>query len=499
MTAFQLPGVLLGTSATRGGIAGTYLPTTSLLMARGMKRMVAGYSGPLFRLTRTGGAGGTLDVSCATGTDYPNWAAVKTAWSDGWTSLAIQRYDQSAAAAGLETLAASGIYLDWQPTDSTPERMWGSIAPAICRGGRWSMPLAGTRNNMSVIQAVEIRSPMETNGGLWTTNDSGSGFCAGLYTNNQISPAYFNGANLDIASANRGPFVPRANPSVIGFTSSGTERRLYVRGNSVSAASETSLTTATFIEPFLGSTLNWTSSLRHFGTAVYSALNDTDMQAAITAMNQTMNFTTTFAKRLVIQGDSISCSLQATYLNSIARGIYVAYPDLEVFCVGQSSQTMATELTNRASITDPLFTSSYGAGNCGLIIMSGTNDIGLSGATDSTLYTTATSFVTAEKAVGFKVALADIFPRTDASWTGTMEGYRFSNASPNNYQARVLANAAGADVTIDLSNTGTTMGALTAPNNTALYADKLHPQDGGYDAACSASFVPAVRTLLGYP
>jgi hypothetical protein len=87
--------------------------------------------------------------------------------------------------------------------------------------------------------------------------------------------------------------------------------------------------------------------------------------------------------------------------------------------------------------------------------------------------------VTSAHSTGYKVVGATILPCTTGSFTGAMETER------GTYNTAMRGNAAGADQVVDIADTGTTMGALTAPNNAIAISGQHPPIDAGLFVPCS--------------
>lgn len=460
------------------GAVSTYLPTVSSTpYVWGGKRMVAAYNGPLYQITKFGGT--TMDVSAkgASGTaanDLPDYAAITTFLAGDTSPTVTKIYDQSGAGKHMVMNGTACLFDLAQALAGCVPFVWGF-------GSRMDAPVAVNRNNFTVMDAAQPTSTADANQALWGLQAGGANIGGLYYGFGTLNSAQFHdGSNNTLTTP--APLALRSNPSAIGFTSSGTERRLYARETSGTyPGTSTSNVSDTFSLGFFNFGGGWYFKGQRWGTALYpTALSQADTVLVRNAMTTMFAIPTAFTSRLILVGDSIVSGLQARASKNLSYLFSVAKPQTEIFNLGISGQTMADAYANRGSNENQLFTGAYGAGKCLLLIASGTNDMGVSGQNDTQVYATLTNYVAAEKAVGHKVLVVPVLPRTDGGWDGTKEGYRVT------YRTRVNGNVAGADGVVDIADPATTMGALTAPDNTNLYADKLHPNDspngGGYAA-----------------
>lgn len=193
------------------------------------------------------------------------------------------------------------------------------------------------------------------------------------------------------------------------------------------------------------------------------------------------------AVKLVVAGDSIGCGsvngadpmppivallpFPTTVKNFSVGGAYM----------GQHCQiNFATEM----QAYDPTVT-------CIWMLQAGTNDLTQGAQGDDMIGTAKTAFAQA-KTAGFKTAVCTILPRLDsgiAAWTPAMETQRLR------YNSQIRAGATGADFIIDLA-ADPTMGALTAPGDTTLYIDKLHPTVNGANTILCKVYAKAISSFI---
>lgn len=110
-----------------------------------------------------------------------------------------------------------------------------------------------------------------------------------------------------------------------------------------------------------------------------------------------------------------------------------------------------------------------------LMLIIGSNDIAVDLRSAAQVFADLKAYCLARKAVGWTIALATILPRL-----GLGDPANF-NTTRGAVRASILGDASFYDALLDFGDTGTTMGADTAPNNATYYdSGKIHPTDAGY-------------------
>jgi lysophospholipase L1-like esterase len=473
--AVNVDETISGASHTTAGLisvenaVSVYVPTLTAapLAIYGMRRMVSGYSGPLYQLRRSDNA--TLNVSPASGSDLPDYSAIST-WANGSPLVMVQRHDQTGG--GKHQIAVAGS----EPSFFLDQALAGCV-PANFYGSRMDSAVATSRRNMTVLQVYQSgESPGGQ--GLWSTTDSGGALCQSLYaalpSHLRINGPTSGDEGFDgIASV-----LLRSTPATIGVTLNTSEKRVHSRETSAAIATANPAGSGTtFIEGLLVQ-YNFQGKQRSWGTVIYPALSSTDATALVNALNTMFRVPTVFTSRAIGIGDSIIAGSQGLGASMAGPNLYFssALTGVEWFNLGVGGSTLADAYSGRDQYTR-FYTAEYGAGKCIFFVQKATNDLDTNNQkTGANLYSSAaTPLVSYFKGygAGARVLLATVLPRTDGFWNSTREAQRID------YNTRVRANTAGADAILDLADTSTTMGALTAPDNNTLYVDKLHPTGVG--------------------
>lgn len=182
-------------------------------------------------------------------------------------------------------------------------------------------------------------------------------------------------------------------------------------------------------------------------------------------------------------GDSIA----AGYLASYAYITRLGYGG-GITIANQYAQTGHTVAQIPTDVPNGL-TSIYQNGKTNVAIFErGINDIRVDGKNGAQVYALVAPYIAAYKNQGFYVAITTLLPYTDGV------GGANAQTAISDYNALVRANSAGADAIIDFA-ADPLMGAATAPNDTTLYVDKLHPTTLGQDKLAAIVY-PIVNNLL---
>lgn len=463
-----------------------FVAATNLYMAFGMKRIVSGYAGALFRLVRASDSA-ELDISCAAASDLADYATVNS-FLAATTGKLVTIYDQSGGARHV-TQAVDASRPLWNSAIA-----YNGVVPAFFTGlGQGASPyayilacvgLSVNRQAVSVFQAVAPQISLQNNT-YWGFRNSG----ANSFT---LSQNYATHGVLSLVGAvtvNCG-LMARAQPSILGITSGLSATNFYIREQVIPAGALTSGTANQFNlgSNTAGTTFN--AQNRFLGMAVYSV--ELDLTTATTLKNAlaaAFSVPQSFTSRVVCAGDSIMQGRGSLYgLSMPAQLALTGTP--EIFNTGISGETLINLYTNRVADRDPLFTSIYGPGKCLLVCEAGVNDVNVDETAGATVYSgAATPWITSAKAVGFKVLQATLLPQTDPAFSGADETERQA------YNALVVSNSAGADAIVNVA-ANAIMGPPTAPDNPVLYFDLAHPTGAGYLELATTNYAPSINAFL---
>jgi lysophospholipase L1-like esterase len=457
---------LFGAFLKGAAVASVYLPTVTSapLIVAAPRRMVSGYNGNLFELSNDGGTT-KQSFAAAAGSDWPDYTAINTFKGAG-TLTVTKVYDQSGNARHLSTAGGSIGY--------DPAQSLGGGAPFhFINGGYLAVTDAGASFSSRDLSFAEVCANRTVGAiaqmGMFHVMNAGAEVI-GCYL--PYGGAQFIYDSAGTANQFSGNLVPRCNLSAIGVTANATGQTLFCR--------ETTGTTGATLTAGTGTTFEWgraflfqqkLATRATLGMVLYPSLSNTDMNSVLASYRTIFSVPTTFDSRILAKTDSIMAADMCTNNVELFRQMSL-HGTPEIFNLAIGGQALSDNITDYANISG-LFTSAYGAGKCLLLINGGINDL-LVSTSGSTTYSRLTSLVSSAHGTGFKVVAATVLPTTTGAWTGAMETQR------GVYNTAVLGNAAGADQVVDIADTNTAMGALTAPNNTSLYADLIHPTTLGY-------------------
>lgn len=174
------------------------------------------------------------------------------------------------------------------------------------------------------------------------------------------------------------------------------------------------------------------------------------------------------------------------------------WPPLTQTNVAVAGQTVATMITNAASVVDTLY--SVGASRTTLVVWGGTNDLYF-GADAATTYSRIVSYCNARKAAGWRVAVLTILPRTQS---GIPAGFETERAALNallradaptaTAYSKITTGASYADFLVDVADDSLIGDAGDELNTTYYSSDKVHLVNAGY--AIIASYVKNALILL---
>ncbi len=188
---------------------------------------------------------------------------------------------------------------------------------------------------------------------------------------------------------------------------------------------------------------------------------------------------------LVIVGDSIGAG------NTINSDPFASL-DLgnQKYNVANQSEpgiTLNLQINTRESRILNNYNSSYDKNV--LVVQTGINDLRY-GASAEQLYKFTTKFVADAHAKGFEVVVATVLPLTGWGSNSAIEQQRVA------YNALVTANSAHADSIADIAS-DPTVGSTSAPANTKLYVDGLHPTLYAYQQYIEPIYSRAILAAEG--
>ncbi len=456
--------------------------------AYGVQRLLAAYDGPLMELRR---ADGTIRAFAAQpGGDYPDYDAIGE-WAGGSALSVAKLQDQT----GHDRhLAQDDPVL--QPRYRLDVRH-GQAVPILFDGyARTVTPEKPLRKRRLDAAGLSLD---RANYSAFLTAASQTSYARSPFWNLQTQDGTTNRSTVEGAEGtiNGQQHGPRAGVDTIGATIADFGRRYYAGGGST--GQNATLTTRMAERLVLGEALNVANNFsmyRLFGMAVYDRFLSQDAGDAIVASFDAANgVPASYDYRVVFDGDSIMEGTGSDHTLNMPGQLPLTRP-AEVFNTGVHGQQMGDIHLQRGARFGHLATDRMPSI---IFLQAGTNDIG-SGAAAEAVYANRTAPLIAylRDTLSFKVAVCTLQPRTRGPWTDTLENRRLD------YNARVRANGAGADLVLDLA-AHPVMGVRVAATDTALYCDGLHPTSLGYqhlagatsgDFASPHSYYAALTTLL---
>lgn len=467
--------------------AAVFLPTVSAtpVAVYGMRRLVAAYSGPLIQVQRASD-NATMDVAqIADG--RPNAAAVAS-WAAGSVTTIRTWYDQSGNIwdATNTTLAeqplfdATGLYAAATKLNTFKAAVFdGWHDGSVRHPKKLAVSASVTYNfqNHTVFQVIEPKTSIY-NANSYSLRTAGGAEASAQSTTPTTSGVYTSGGGLTVNSGRRF----RQEYQVQGGASSAAAYKFYQDGQIISLGPKWSDALAGgVIGDGLPGASDFLSSDNFLAFIIYpAALSDADGISVRTALNSTFGLDTTKTSQVVLVGDSIMFGptvLGSQQNQTIAR---LLRPTLRgtpaLYNMGIGAQTLSGGITTNAPTREDLLAVDGSFTKRVLVIEAGTNDLGGSGTTPgygATLYTNLTNYITGRRAAGFThILVCTILPRNAVASGQALIEY-------NDYNARVRANAAGANGIIDLA-ADPIMGNFANINDLTLFqGDALHPTGYG--------------------
>jgi hypothetical protein len=457
-----------GSSSGGGGFAG--LPTVAAPpeAVYSPYLLVAGYTGPLFQLTRISD-NVTLDVYPVAITGAPDITAIQAFLGAAPYAAVTMVYDQSGNghhAAGAKTWAynaINGIYAINYDVN-TPPSGTSFVIPTT---------LTGSGTATTVVDVVAYNS----------TNNSAVGILGQTLTGaGSISSSLGSGFNMRLAVRHGSAFntsttaKTRSQPQVLVVSSGASNINAWLDGVLTTFAAGTS---STWQGGRIGSTT--TSSLfgNVFARIVYkAALDSTDAATLRSYLNSKYQILTTATAQLVWPGDSVVEGFCAAYgrnnqwyfEKALTTPMYISNQ-------GISGQTAATQYANITAYTGQ-FRSDLAKNFMAAPAPSNDIDFRPSGTLPgfgTTLWTgTVRPFILAAKAAGFTVVAPTILPR---NWAGdsTVKALKETERLAFNQLVRDNAVADGYTV-VDYASIPEAANVF----NTTYYCDGIHPNSTLY-------------------
>jgi hypothetical protein len=459
----------------------------------GAQRLVSGYSGALFRIRRSDTT--ELDISAATGGDYPDYAAIVT-WAAGSALTVPTIYDQTGNGRHL-TQATVANQPSFDPAAKTGNcapilidgyaRTTGTGLPAVVAK---TPTVTGLTLDVIANSAFIAAAPITTfnNGGFFEWQDSGAVTQQAMHYGGQTVTARTTGLNEATNTATNG-IVPRTQLDVSGMAVNTTQSVIWANG-AKRTIGHTKTTLAVDRIKFGASAAGGTGfngTYKLFGAAFYnSTVSNANGDAIEASLKTAHGYSSAFPYRVVFAGDSIMEGSGSLLLKNMPAQMALT-KNAELFNNAVHGQTLATEYGARVA----RFGSLYDAAKpCVVFLEGGTNDIFTAATAGATLYSATTApFVTYLQGLGFKVVVCTILPQTNSTnYTAGKETERLA------YNSLVVANSAAADLVLDIA-ANATMGDVNAPLDTAKYCDKIHPTTTGY-GYLAPLYTAALQTVL---
>lgn len=438
--------------------------------------LVPGYAGPLFRLRRASD-NAELDYSASGGANpttlagqRPNYAAID-AWTGGVDPFITTIYDQTGSANHLTQVTTTK-----QPYLSTLH-MSGGVRSIEFTSRFMDWPAAPVVNAMNCGVFFGVRPTTDVDQQVYFELYNVATKIAGMYT--ASSTGIFSGLP-NTTHAIR----PRGIPHAIGYTSSATARKAFLRETSASIAAATVgvTTSAGFIGKTSIGGVSYDGIYENYYYVLYTSTpDDTEAAAVNAALSSHYGFAVSgFTKRLVYGGSSLQQGVGATR-NQTPSYRMALDASWEVFAMGDGGVTLATHYSLRASRESPLCVAGFD--RLIVTIDAPSNDIAAATyasqaaaetAADTLFTGTTVPYVQAIHAFAGspRVVVPTMISRTAITTANFKEYARLR------YNANVRANTATYNYT--LTDRCSYAPFDTTPTTANFIADLIHPNDTGY-------------------
>lgn len=497
MFGLGLGGIGLGGALNAGGGApvvpvpdAVYLPTvgSAPTVAWGVRRLISAYSGALMEVQRASDSANMDVPQLANGLAD---AAAVASWAAGSEVSVRTVYDQTGNARHLQqttyanmplfdVTGALGVYGAYNAIKAV--MFDGYNTSGVARVPKWFViptSVAYNRASMTQFLVVEPHSALQNN--AYTTF-----FGSSLSTAQSIVGPYMSGGS-------NAPSTRRIRQQYQTIAAIGGAGAFKFYQDGVFTPDQTAKTSAAttggqFGESGTPGTGDFLANNDNYlGYVLYpAALSNADVQAVAAALDSTFGIVAPSVGQVVGVGDSIlfagpanagpSHKCQITWRK--VRALLASNPAF--YNMGVGSYTLAAAITN-ASAREYALAAQDSFTKRVLFIQVGTNDMSANGGTPgygATLYSSLTSYITNARAAGYtKIVVCTLLPRSNsADWNPGSQ----RNIEMADYNTRVRANAAGADVICDRA-AHPIMGVYANTSDTTYYQDALHPTALGYE------------------
>lgn len=470
-----------------------YIPTVATAAAvwYGMRRVITAYNGPLVQVQRASD-NATMDVPQDT-KGLPDLAAV-VAWAAGSETRIRTWYDQTGQSrhatqttwAQMPLFDAAGLY--------GVCTSFGAFKTALF-DGRWAN---STRYPKRLIIPNTVTGNYQNHSVFMVFQPKSGGEVATYYGMAKTGPAEAlslintidtNGIQIsqnpsDSPSGRR----PRAQFQTVGISSGASNLKYFQDGQVLTSAAKWS---DTMIGGVLGDIQsqfqNFLGYENFLAWGFYpTALSDANSNSIVSALNSTFGLKTPASNYIVMVGDSIlggGTVVSGLEGRSTPRWIEPSLTGSPaLYNLGSSSQTLTQVAANAANREDVIKSDAvFGAGKRCLVAQIGTNDFADGASVPAgfglTMYNRMASYIAARRAAGFThVAVCTVLPCSNTTAWQNQSSQAWIER--NDYNARLRADKAGADVVIDLAS-HPVMGVYANTADAAYYQDRLHPTGEG--------------------
>lgn len=492
--------LLLGSGTTTAPPSITTLPTlgsTSYAAVIGTRRMVSGYTGPLYKLfSTTLGAGNELIINQdangrADESGVAAWAGVNTdIFVDGAYDQVSGAYIQQATALRKPRYRTvnkengnSVFSMGWNatgalslnqiintPTISTNQNNAGMFLVMRPLGGGLGVRLATYE---TAVPAVALRMGIQTYGQAVTGNTNNTSF---------VSP-------------------PVNRLSIMSIVSNSTNLRFWMNDRQTTAAAQTS---SALVKATMGReepTSSFSSLGEYAGLVITAAApNDTDRSAIHAALETMFGIVKTRNNVMCVLPHSLAFNANlGVYNRTVWKQADSSFTSpVEIVQVGVSGRTMAAQATSSSEVTN-LYES--GAGRYIYYMGCAVNDIqalasGFANGNASLItsavagiYTTYKNFFTTLKAQGsnVRIVIATCWQPNSTFWSGTAQDKLDKAAALTEFNALLRTNSTVDDFSVSDEETISTSGSP--------FGDAVHTNEVG-EGYRVAPLIAAVNPLL---
>jgi hypothetical protein len=444
-------GLTLGSRGSGGGVAPivTYLPTvaSSPVYARADRKLIAAYAGPALR-----NATGPVDMSFADVLASNTVIPVDIAYDQsGNGNNATQT-----TAINQPSLAPTGKINGVPPLAmlATTAQKYLNIPTTV----------AVNRQNCTIF-TVLVPMICQTQTSYWGLDTVPS---LGSNTDPNVLRVFPSGNYVT-------PLQLNTNPQILAYASGSGDCKIWAKGSFTSVGAQTALAMTGGQDGWLLNKNN-PSSFQSAMIVYPTVLSQTDTQSVINALTTIYAIETIFTKKVIFSGDSLFFGFTSVFDGIWSNFINaISWPagtqKFNYAIVGEAASQVAT---NRF---DSEIVSTFG-GVITYIEEHGTNDIALSGNTDTQLATYMDGLLNGVRTIAtaqsksVKAFICTMPPRDGSSnWDATKEGYRVAA----NTRRRALTGSSGQtwDFCFDMDKVITDAG-ITSSNTSYYYSDHLH-------------------------